>query len=155
MKKFAVLYTNPRTGTQYWAGSSDGNGGSYSLIEKTSEIPPTQAMDWYGKNAEKYARQRIAYDTDPQHFSWYGYEGSVVEYEAEPTWYFDIWYVLRHQYGDREMDQIRKGFKLSGEKQYKLWPGSTRPRIHDLDLEDLKAYYEWRKEHFKGKLKSI
>ena len=79
----------------------------------------------------------------------------IIKFEAEPNWYFEIWYVLQNQYNDGRFQEVRKGFKLDPEITYEIEPGHKRPLIGHLPLDELERYYKWRKTHYKGKIKNI
>ena len=159
MKKYSILYTHKRTGEQFWSSSDDGRGGSYSLHRKSNEIPSSkEATAFYGKRAIEHANKRIL--NDQKFFESYNYKGlyydaEIIEYEAEPEWYFELWYVLEYAYGQSPMKEVLKSFPLDKNIDYKLRPGRTRPLIDDLPLEELERYYRWRKEHYKGTKKEV
>lgn len=158
MKKYSVLYTRKETGEQFWSWSDDGRGGSYHLRRKLNEIPTRyEAQVFYGENAIKRAKKRILADQKFGGFNFLGehYNAEVVEYEAEPEWYFELWYVLEYAYGQSSMKEVLKSFPLDKNIDYKLRPGHTRPLIDDLPLEELERYYQWRKKHYKGTKKEI
>lgn len=150
MKKCVVKVTHNSTGEVRYSFSCGDNNTSYKL---TSDI--TQAQKWYGKHMEKGAQERINADKK----QWYNFGNSyeIVYIEEEPHWYFELWYALRRGFGDSEYNEVRKGFPLDPNIQYKIrkeW-GKTRPLINDLPLEELQRYYKWRKEHYRGKPKAI
>lgn len=153
MKKCAIVYKNRTSGKEFWAKSVDENGATYCLVLKNSDIPSDHhcASEFYGKNRLKRAQERIERDIKLRRFP--GYEGRIIEYDDEPEWYFEIWYVLKHAYGDSDMQEVRKGFPLDPDIDYRLFNGHKRPLIHDLELDELQRYYKWRKLHYKGKIK--
>lgn len=153
MKKYSILYTNKRTGAQFWSFSNDGQGGSYRLVCKSNEIPSSkEATAFYGKRAIERANKIILNDQKFGGYNWNGlyYDAKIIEYEAEPEWYFELWYVLEYAYSQSPMKEVLKSFPLDKNIDYKLRSGHTRPLIHDLPLEELERYYRWRKEHYKG-----
>ena len=156
VRKYAIVYRKDSTGEEFWASSFDENGCPYCLRPKTTDIPTSHidATEYYGKHAYRSAQKTI--DNDVKHKKWYyGYTPKIIEYDREPEWYFEIQYVLKHQYHDGYFDEVRKSFPLNPEIEYEIRKGHSRPLIDDLDLPELIRYYNWRKEHFKGKVKLI
>lgn len=161
MKKCAIVYTRESTGEQFWASSFDHNGNTYSLVPRKSETPQPSdyATEFYSDNRLKRAQDLIARDTQfrvdkrRRHQPlppWFGFVGEVVEYDAEPHWYFQLWYELKHAYKTNIYDMVSKRFPLNPEIKYKLRDGNDRPIIEELPLEELQRYYEWRKANYKG-----
>ena len=156
MKKYAIVYKKNSTGEEFWSSGVDEKGCTYCLRPKTTDIPTSHidATEFYGKHAKQDAQDRI--NNDIKHRKWcYAYSATIIEYDREPEWYFEIQYVLRHQYQDGYFDEVRKNFPLDSNVKYELRKGHSRPFINDLDLPELIRYYNWRKEHYKGKLKQI
>lgn len=160
MKKCAIVYTRKSTGEQFWASSfSDGH--TYQLVPRRSEFPREcdYAKEFYGDKRLEKARELIAIDTQfrvdkrRKHQllpPWFGYVGEVIEYDAEPRWYFQLWHELKHAYKTNIYDMVSKRFPLNPEIKYMLRNGNDRPIIEDLPLEELQRYYEWRKANYKG-----
>lgn len=158
MKKYSVLYTRKETGEQFWSWSDDGRGGSYQLRRKLNEIPTHyEAQVFYGENAIKRAKKRILADQKFGGFNFLEehYNAEVVEYEAEPEWYFELRDVLEYDYDQPSYKEVSENFPLDKNIIYELRPGHERPLIYDLSLEELERYYKWCKEHYKGTKKEI
>ena len=154
MKKCAVVYKDESTGEEYWSCSVDERGATYCLCKRKTAVPRHQeASVFYGTKRLERAQARI--DKDTKLRSWPGRTGYIVEYEGEPEWYFELWYVLEHAYGDRSMGEVRKSFPLNPDITYKVRSGHSRPLIYDLTLEELQRYYEWRRSHFNGKPREV
>ncbi len=157
MKKYSVLYTRKSTGEQYWPSSYGDDGVSWAFNKRRSDYPiHGEAIAFYGRDALRRAQKLIDRDRKARRFGFEGtYTVEIVEYEAEPEWYFEIRYALERAYGDRARSEVKASFPLKSDIDYKLWPGRKRPLIDDLDLPELQRYYEWRKENFKGKPREI
>jgi len=153
MKKCAVLYTNTLTGEERWACSYDEHGCSYCLRPRISVIPRdhNDAAEFYGKNRKKRAIKMI--NNDQKFHRWYGWKASIIEYDGDPHWYFELQYVLANQYGNHFYEQVPKRFPLREDVKYRLVGSNTRPLICDLPLDELQRLYEWRKANYKGKIK--
>lgn len=155
MKKCAIIYKDKHTGKEFWSCSVDERGATYCLRARETTIPRNhhEASEFYGAKRFERARERIEKDTKLR--AWPDRTGYIVEFEDEPEWYFELWYVLEHAYGDRIMSEVRKGFPLNPDVTYKVLPEHSRPFVGDLSLEELQRYYEWRKLHFRGKPREV
>ena len=153
MKKCAVVYVRQYTGKEYWADSVDERGCTYRLCPRTTDIPRNhyEAAEFYGKKRRQRAEKRIA--NDKKHQAWPGYSAYIIEYDREPEWRFELMYILEAQYGNRFHDEVPKRFPLRDDVKYRIWNGRTRPLICDLEEDELQRLYEWRKDHYKGKIR--
>lgn len=150
MKKCAIVYTDKITGVEYWSRSVDERGCTYCLCKRLSDIPThAEATEFYGTNRLRNASRQIENDTKRN--AWCGYSARIVEYESEPQWFFEIQYVLSHQFGDKWYQPVRSRFPLRDDIDYEIRGNNKRPMIGDLTLEELERYYAWRKAHYKGK----
>lgn len=155
MRKCSILFVRSDTGERYWGLSVSHNGCTYALHPATESQPSNhhEAQMWYGKYRNQQAQKQI--ENNKKHMSWPGYSMSIVEFDSEPEWYFELFYAISHMFGDKPNSEVRKRFPLDSGIEYQIRAGHTRPIISDLSLEELQRYYDWRKRHYKGKLRTI